>query len=194
MNLLVIGLVLFLGVHSVRIVADTWRRHTISRIGLGAWKAAYALLALAGLVLIVLGWQAARTAPQVLWMAPVWMKHAAALLTLIAFVLVAAAYVPGNSIKAAVGHPMVTGVKVWALAHVFVNGTLAGTVLFGAFLVWSIVDYVACRRRDRRDGVTYPRGPILRTVIAVVLGVVAWAAFAFWLHPMLIGVAPMGRY
>jgi uncharacterized membrane protein len=193
MTLLVIGLVLFLGVHSVRIFADDWRRHTVSRIGLGAWKAAYSLLSIAGFVLIVIGWGEARTAPQVLWAAPLWMKHAASLFTLLAFVLLAAAYVPGNAIKAAVGHPMVAGVKLWAFVHLLVNGTVAGVLLFGSFLAWAVLDYVASRRRDRREGVVRARGSVSRTIITVVIGVAAWAAFAFWGHAALIGVAPLGR-
>lgn len=193
MSLLVIGLLLFLGAHSAGIFAEPWRRHTIARIGLGAWKAAYSLVSIAGFVLIVLGWQAARTAPEVLWVAPLWMKHAAALFSLLAFILVAAAYVPGNAIKAAVGHPMVAGVKLWALVHLIVNGSLAGVVLFGSFLAWAIVDYIVSRRRDRREGITYSRGPASRTLITVAVGVIAWAVFAFWLHSVLIGIAPLGR-
>lgn len=193
MSLLVLGLVLFLGVHSVRIVADGWRRHTISRIGLGAWKAAYSLVSIAGFVLIVIGWGEARTAPQVLWVVPLWMKHAASLFTLLAFVLLAAAYVPGNSIKAAVGHPMVAGVKLWAFVHLLVNGTVAGVLLFGSFLAWAVIDYVASRRRDRREGVVRARGSLGATAATVVIGVAAWAAFAFWGHAALIGIAPLGR-
>ena len=193
MSLLVLGLVLFLGVHSVRIVADGWRRHTISRIGLGAWKAAYSLIAIAGFVLIVFGWAAARTAPQVLWIAPLWMKHAASLFTLVAFVLLAAAYVPGNAIKAAVGHPMVASVKLWAFVHLLVNGTVAGVLLFGSFLAWAVIDYVASRRRDRREGAVRARGSLGATVVTVVIGVAVWAAFAFWGHAALIGIAPLGR-
>lgn len=193
MTLLVIGLMLFLGVHSVRIVAEPWRRHMISRLGLGAWKAAYSLIAIAGLTLIVMGWSQARLSPQVLWVAPVWMKHLAALCTVFAFILLTAAYVPGNAIRAALGHPMVAGVKLWALSHLLVSGTLAGTVLFSSFLVWATVDFVSARRRDRRDGVSYYRGPWVRNFIAVVLGLVSWGLFAFWIHPWLIGLAPLGR-
>mgnify|MGYP001765309033 CR=1 FL=1 len=193
MSLLVLGLVLFLGVHSVRIFADTWRRHTISRMGLGAWKAAYSLVSIAGFVLIVFGWSAARSAPEVLWIAPLWMKHAASLFTLVAFVLLAAAYVPGNAIKAAVGHPMVAGVKLWAFVHLLVNGTVAGVLLFGSFLAWAVIDYVASRRRDRREGLVRARGSLGASVATVVIGVAAWAAFAFWGHAALIGIAPLGR-
>lgn len=190
MSLLVIGLVIFLGVHSVRIVADPWRSQVIARIGPGAWKLGYSLLSIAGFAAIVVGWGEARQSPQLLWAAPLWLRHAAALFTLAAFVLLAAAYVPRNAIKAAVGHPMIAGVKLWALVHLLVDGTVAGVLLFGSFLVWSIFDFVAARRRDRRDGVRPAPARAWATLITLAIGVAAWAVFAFWLHREWIGVAP----
>jgi uncharacterized membrane protein len=192
MIVMVLGLVLFLGVHSVRVFADDWRAAQIAARGEGAWKGVYSLLSIAGFVLIVYGYGLTRTAPVELWNPPVWTRHLASLLTLAAFVLLAAAYVPRTRIKAAVGHPMVLGVKVWAFAHLLSNGRLADLVLFGAFLVWAIVLYGASRRRDRRTGTRYVAGPASRDAIAVVVGVAAWAAFAFWLHASLIGVRPFG--
>ena len=193
MSLFVFGLALFLGVHSVRIVADSWRQRTLARIGAGVWRAGYALIALTGFVLLVMGWDQVRMAPQILWVAPEGMKHFAGLVTVFAFILLTAAYVPANAIKAAVGHPMVAGVILWALVHLLASGTLAGTILFGSFLVWSVLDFMAARRRDRRDGVTYARGPAVRTVITVMLGLVSWGLFAFWLHAWLIDIAPLGQ-
>jgi uncharacterized membrane protein len=192
MTLLILGLVLFLGVHSTRIVADGWRTATIARIGEMPWKAIYSLLSIAGFVLLVVGYGAARQSPVVLFAPPVWTRHLAALLTIPAFVLLAAAYVPGNAIKRAVGHPMMAGVKVWALAHLLANGTLADVLLFGTFLSWAVLGFIAARRRDRAAGTTSPAGPGSRTAIAVVAGLVAWAVFAFALHRPLIGVAPFG--
>jgi uncharacterized membrane protein len=192
MTLLILGLVLFLGVHSTRIVADGWRTATIARIGEMPWKGIYSLLSIAGFVLLVVGYGAARQSPVVLFAPPVWTRHLAALLTIPAFVLLAAAYVPGNAIKRAVGHPMMAGVKVWALAHLLANGTLADVLLFGTFLSWAVLGFIAARRRDRAAGTTYPAGPGSRTAIAVVAGLVAWAVFAFALHRPLIGVAPFG--
>jgi uncharacterized membrane protein len=190
MIVMVLGLVLFLGVHSVRVFADDWRGAQIAARGEGAWKGVYSLLSIVGFVLIVYGYGLSRTAPVDLWQPPVWTRHLASLLTLASFVLLAAAYVPGTRIKAAVGHPMVLGVKVWAFAHLLSNGRLADVVLFGSFLVWAIVLYGASRRRDRRDGVRRVAGPASRDAIAVIAGVAAWAAFAFWLHAVLIGVRP----
>ena len=189
---LVAGLLLFLGVHSTRVFADGWRSRTLARIGEMPFKGMYALLSLAGLMLLGWGYGVAGQQPVVLWSPPVAMRHVAALLTLVAFVLLAATYVPGNQIKARLHHPMVLSVKVWALAHLLANGTLAAVVLFGGFLVWAIVLFAVSRRRDRRDHTVYATGTTGATVITVVAGVVAWAVFAIWLHKAWIGVAPFG--
>lgn len=190
MTLLIIGLIVFLGVHSVRIVADGWRAQQIARLGELTWKGIYSVIALVGFVLIVWGYGEARTVPTVLWNPPIWTRHLAFVLTLIAFILIAAAYVPQTRIKAAVGHPMVAGVKTWAFAHLLANGTLADLLLFGSFLVWAIADYIAARRRDRAAGTVYIKGPVSRDVTAVAVGAVAWAAFALYLHAWWIGVRP----
>ena len=192
MTLLLLGLALFLGVHSTRIVANDWRAATIARIGEKPWKAIYSLLSIAGFVLLAIGYGAARQAPVVVYAPPVWTRHLAALLTIPAFVLLVAAYVPGNAIKRVIGHPMVAGVKLWALAHLLANGTLADVLLFGGFLAWAVLSFTAARRRDRAAGTTYPAGPGSRTAITVVVGLAAWAVFAFALHRPLIGVAPFG--
>jgi uncharacterized membrane protein len=192
MELLVTGLVIFLGVHSVRMLAEDWRVRMRARLGEGAWKGLYSLLSLLGLALIAWGFDLAREQPLVLWSPPVGMRHAASLLTLLAFVLLAAAYVPGNAIKARVHHPMVLGVKAWALAHLLATGMLAHLLLFGSFLVWAVFNFSISRRRDGRDGVQYPPGRWTATVVTLVLGVAGWAVFAFGLHGLLIGIKPYG--
>ena len=194
MNLvyLVLGLLVFLGVHSVRIVAEPWRLRTRERLGEPVWKGLYSLLSLLGLGLIIWGFGLARQTPVQLWSPPVGMRHLASLLTLISFVLLAAAYVPRNSIKARLHHPMVLAVKTWALAHLLANGNVAHVLLFGAFLVWAVLNFKASRQRDRRDGTVYIRGNTGATLITLVLGVAAWLAFAMWLHGYLIGVRPFG--
>ena len=192
MTYLVLGLFIFLGVHSVRIVADDWRSRTRARLGALPWKGLYALASLLGLALIVWGFGLARQQPVQLWSPPLAMRHLASLLTLISFVLLAAAYVPGNSIKARLHHPMVLAVTVWALAHLLSNGNLAHVLLFGSFLLWAIVDFSAARRRDRLAGTRYAVGTAGSTGITVALGVGGWIAFALWLHGLLIGVRPLG--
>jgi uncharacterized membrane protein len=179
-------------VHSVRIVADEWRSAFIARRGDGTWKGLYSVASVVGLVLIVWGYGLARQQPVVLWTPPRGMNHAAALLTLIAFVLLAATYVPRNHIKAALHHPMVAGVKIWAFAHLISNGTLADVVLFGSFLLWAVLSFSAARRRDRTQRIDYAPGTASGTALTVVAGVAFWAVFAFWAHGALIGVRPLG--
>jgi uncharacterized membrane protein len=211
MLLLVLGLVLFLGAHSVRIVAEGWRASTIASIGEKPWKGAYSLVSIAGFVLIVVGFSLARQqGPHLLWAAPpVWTRHLAALLTLFAFVLVTAAYVPGNAIKLAVRDPMVLGVAVWAFAHLLANNTEVDFVLFAPFAAWAVADYVAAQRRRTKAGA--PAGPssphgsaqakaaeragvakASSTILTLVVGAIAWAVFAFWIHGWWIGVRPFG--
>jgi len=192
MTFLILGLVIFLGVHSVRIVAEDWRTQTRSKIGENAWKGAYTLLSIAGFALLIYGFGQARQQPVVLWPAMGWTRHLAALLMLLSFILLMAAYVPGNGLKARVHHPMILGVKVWALAHLLSNNTLADLLLFGSFVVWAVLNFRAARGRDRALGTVYPAGSLVPTLVTVAVGVVAYGAFAFWAHAVLIGVKPMG--
>lgn len=189
---LILGLVAFLGAHSVRIVGEDWRNAARVRMGENAYKGLYSLVSLVGFALIVWGFGIARETPVLLWSPPVGMRHAASLLTLVAFVLLAAAYVPRNAIKSRVHHPMVLGVKSWALAHLIATGGLAQLVLFGSFLAWGVVLYITSRRRDRALGTTYPAGTTIGTVLTLVIGVAAWALFAFKLHGLLMGIRPFG--
>ncbi|MDP3311481.1 MAG: NnrU family protein [Polaromonas sp.] len=192
MLILLLGLLVFLGVHSVRIVADSWRSATIARVGELPWKAVFAVLSIIGFVLIVWGFSLARQQPVQLWMPPRGMRHLASLLTLIAFVLLAATYVPRNAIKARLHHPMVLAVKVWALAHLLSNGNLSHVILFGTFLVWAVLSFRAARARDRAAGTVYAAGTLGGTLATVVVGVAGWALFAFWAHGALIGIRPIG--
>jgi uncharacterized membrane protein len=193
MIVLILGLILFLGVHSVRIFAEGWRSAQIARRGEGAYKGLYTLASIVGLGLIIWGYGLARAQPVVLWAPQLWARHLASLLMLFAFILLAAAYVPNNGIKSWVHHPMVLGVKVWALAHLLANHTLADLLLFGSFLVWAVLNFRAARARDRAGQVRYATGTLGGTLGAVVAGIAAWAVFAFWAHGFLFGVAPLGR-
>ena len=192
MTLLLLGLVLFLGIHSVRIFAEDWRTARIAAMGPNAWKALYSVISIVGFALLVYGYGLSREAPVDLWDPPRWTRHLAALLTLPVFILIAAAYVPGTRIKATLKHPMILGVKTWALAHLLSNGRLADAILFGAFLAWAILDFRAARQRDRQQGLTYAATGVTRDIVVVVIGLAAWAAFALYLHGPLIGVRPFG--
>lgn len=191
MTLLIVGLIVFLGAHSLRIFADSWRSAQIARMGEGPWKGLYSLVSIAGFVLLIWGYGRARAATAVLWQPPSWTHYPAAVLVLVAFVLVVSAYVRRTRIKASLHHPMVLGVKSWAFGHLIANGTLADIVLFGSILVWAILDFAALRRRDRIAGTVYPAGTVGRDALAVAIGVAAWAVFAFYLHERWIGVRPL---
>ena len=192
MWLLIIGLVLFLGIHSARIFAENRRTQFIAARGDNAWKGIYSLVSLVGFVLLIYGYGIARQQPVVIWTPPAGMRHAAILLTWIAFIFLVAAYIPKNQIKAAVHHPMVLSVKVWALAHLLANGTLHDIVLFGGFLIWAVACFAASRKRDRRLGTQYPTGGLAGSLMTIAVGSAVWASFAIWLHLWLIGVKPFG--
>lgn len=193
MSALLLGLLVFLGVHSLRIVAPAWREAQIARLGEGPWKGLYSLASAVGLGLIVWGYAQSRTAPVDLWLPPLWTRHLAVLLVWPAFILLTAAYVPGTRIKAKLHHPMLLGVKLWAAAHLLANGRLADLLLFGGFLLWAVLDFRSARGRDRVAGTPYPPGQGARDLVALVIGTLAWAVFAFWAHAWLFGVAPLGR-
>lgn len=190
MAILLLGLAIFFAAHSVRIVAEDWRGAQIARLGANGWRGLYSLVSILGLALIVWGYGATRADPIAIWDPPAWTRHLAALLTLPAFVLIAAAYVPGTRIKASLGHPMILGIKLWAIAHLIANGRLADLLLFGAFLVWAIFDFKAARARDRAAGTRYAAISAARDIVAVAIGTLAWAAFALYAHAWLIGVKP----
>ena len=190
MTILILGLIIFLGLHSVRIFAEDWRNATRARIGANAWKGLYSVASLVGLGLIIWGYSLARATPVVIWTPPPFTRHVAALLVVIAFVFIAAAYIPRNGIKTRLHHPMTLGVKIWALAHLLANGTLHDIVLFGSFLVWSVLLFRASRKRDVALGTGYPAGSGGGTALTVVAGIVGALIFAIWLHAPLIGVRP----
>ena len=137
-----------------------------------------------------MAWRASSQQPVALWQPPAGMRHVAALLMLIAFVLLAATYVPRNALKARLHHPMVLSVKVWALAHLLSNGNLADLLLFGGFLLWAVLSFRAARARDRSTQARYPAATAAGTAMTLLVGIVAWAVFAFWAHAALIGVRP----
>ena len=191
MLLLIIGLVMFLGVHSIRTLAPQWRLSFIEQRGQSAFKGLYSVLSLVGLVFIVIGYGQSRIEPQFIWFPPPVMALIAALLMLFSFVLLAATYVPGNRIKVMLGHPMAAGVKIWAFSHLIANGRLGDMILFGAFLIWAIVSYTQSRKADRAEGIVRTSSnSIAVDSITVVIGIGAWLVFALWAHLKLIGVSP----
>jgi uncharacterized membrane protein len=203
MALLILGLVLFLGAHSTRIFAENWRQAALERLGEKAFKGANALVSLVGFGLLIYGFDQVRWDSPALWAPPVWVKHVAALLMLLSLVLLASAYAPRNAIKAKLHHPMVLSVKVWALAHLLANPRVADLVLFGAFLLWSVLNFRAARKRDRLAAASAqetgeagtlpaPEVSLAATLRAVGIGVVVWAVLVSRGHEWLFGVSPLG--
>jgi uncharacterized membrane protein len=188
MAVLIIGLLVFLGVHSVALAAPAVRSRAIARIGEGGWKGIYSLIAAAGLVLIIYGFHLAREAPVALYSPPGWMRYVTLLLMLPVFPLLIAAYLPGR-IKTGMKHPLLAAVKFWALAHLLSNGRLADLLLFGGFLAWAVVDRISLKRRVQAVPAA-PPGPF-NDLIAVVLGLVLYLFFIEWAHLRLFGVSPL---
>ncbi|TDR79936.1 NnrU family protein [Paludibacterium purpuratum] len=189
MMLLLLGLLVFIGMHSVRIWAPAWRGAQITRLGWLYWRAIHSLAALVGLVLIVKGYAEARALPGVYWQLPFAARHGMLLVMLLSFILLTASQVPGSHIKQRVGHPMSLGLVLWSSMHLLFNGRPAALVLFGAFLAWSLTLTVVSLRRDRAAGVQYPEGRLSRDLLVCAIGVVAWLTFILVLHQRLIGVA-----
>jgi uncharacterized membrane protein len=189
MGYLILGLVAFLGVHSVSIVAPGWRDATAARMGERAWKGVYSLISIASFVLLIWGYGLARMEPVALYTPPPALRWASVALMLPAFPLLFAAYFPGR-ISAALKHPMLAAVKFWALAHLLSNGMLADVLLFGGFLVWAVADRISFKRRRQRFIRTAPPRP-WNDVVAVVAGLAVYALFVFWLHVRWFGVSPL---
>ena len=195
MNNLLLGLLLFLGMHSVRIFAEPGRQALRARIGANAFKGLYALLSLLGFYLLLKGYGEARLSPIPVWAPPKGMRHLAVLLMLPAMVLLVAAYIPRNALKNRLHHPMVLSVKVWALAHLSCNGNLADLVLFGSFLAWAVLCFRAARQRDRaaENELIETPGPLRqRTLLTWGIGIAAWLVLLAGGHTYLVGVSPLG--
>jgi uncharacterized membrane protein len=189
---LILGIVVFLGMHSVRIVAPHMRARIIAKRGEGAWKGIYTIVSLAGFVLLVWGYGQARAVSPVLYNPPFWMSHVTLLLMVPAMIFLVASQVPAGRIKAAVKHPMLLAVKIWALAHLLANGDVASLILFLSFLGWAVADRISEKRR-LQAGITRPvvAGSPRNDAIAIVVGLVLYILFVWRLHEWLIGVPPL---
>lgn len=191
MTILVLGLLLFLGMHSIRMVADGWRARLVERIGEPRWQAVYGAVSGLGFVLLIWGFGLARAETVEIWSPPLWSRHLTAIFTLPAMILIAAAYVPKSRIKARIGHPMVVGTALWALAHLIANGRIEGMLLFGGILIWAMFDFRSLRRRDRIAGISHGQGTAAGDGIAIGAGIVGWLLFVAFLHAYLMGVQPL---
>ncbi|MEL6868424.1 MAG: NnrU family protein [Pseudomonadota bacterium] len=187
---LIIGLAIFLGMHSIAIVAPQGRDRLFAQFGPLGWRAIYSIVSIAGFVLIVHGYAVARLSPTMIWQPPAFMSHITALLMLPVFIFLVAAYMPGK-IQSALKHPMLVAVKLWALAHLLANGMLADIILFGSFLAWAVVDRISLKRRTQKAMVSMPVTGA-NDIIAIIVGIGLYVAFVLHLHVALIGVRPIG--
>jgi uncharacterized membrane protein len=190
MSTMIVGLLIFLGVHSIAIVAPAWRDATAARLGMPGWKGLYSVVSLVGFWLMLQGYATARLEPTLVWVPPTGLRHVAALLMLPVFPLLLATYLPGR-IRSAARHPMLAAVKFWALAHLVSNGMLADIVLFGSLLAWAVVDRISLKRRAPRPAPAAPATP-WNDVLAVALGLALYAGFVMNWHHRLFGVSPFG--
>jgi uncharacterized membrane protein len=190
MALFLVGLVIFLGLHSVSIVAPAWRDAQVARLGERPWKGLYAVVSIISFVLMLYGYGLARQSPVVLYSPPVALRHFTLLLMLPVFPLFIAAYMPGR-IRTATKHPMLLAVQLWALAHLLANGTLNDLLLFGGFLAWAVIDHISVKHRASVRPVPGARAGPLNDVIAVVAGLGLYAFTLLWAHLHVIGVSPL---
>lgn len=192
MLLLIAGLILFLGFHSLRIVAPGVRPGLIERLGENGWRVLYSAASLATLAVLVWGFAEARTEAPVLWYPPVWTRHIALTLMLPAMICLVASALPTGHIRQKLKFPLTVAVKIWALAHLIANGELSSILLFTAFLGWAVALRIALKKAVARGELAYPVFVSARyDVIAIIAGIALWVWMIFGLHEWLIGVPPL---
>ncbi len=190
MTVLIAGLVIFLGMHSISIVSAGGRDALAEKFGEFGWKLIYGIVSIIGFYLIIKGYAAARLDPTLVWVPPTWTRHLAALLMLPIFIFFFASYLPGK-ISTALKHPQLVAVKAWAAGHLIANGMLHDIILFGAVLAWAVADRISMKKRKERPRPQAPKSGI-NDVLALFAGLAAYAGFALWAHAAWIGVRPFG--
>lgn len=189
MALLILGLIVFLGAHSISIVKPELRERFVARFGVMAWQGVYAVISIAGFAMLVSGYGSVQHTEYMLYDPPAWLRHVTLLLMLPVFPLLLATYLPGR-VQTAAKHPMLLAVKIWALAHLLANGGIADILLFGSFLAWAVADRISLKRRIGPPVQGAPAMPA-NDAIAIVGGLAIYLAFIFGLHHALIGVSPI---
>ena len=188
---MILGLILFFGVHTLTTQREL-RAWVIGSMGESSYKIGYALASVAGLALVTWGFANYRATGWIdVWNPPTAFKHITVGLMLPAVIMVVASYIRGR-IYTTLKHPMLTGIKLWAAAHLLANGDLGSIILFGSFLAWAVFDRISLKRRVDAGGPPIPVGGPGNDLIAIAVGVVAYLALAFAFHPVVIGVPVVG--
>lgn len=188
---MILGLAIFIGAH-VFVTMRARRAAAVARLGEGAYKGLFSIISLVGIILIVYGFAGYRAAGMIpIWSPPTWTRHLAATLVLPAVIFVVAAYIRGD-IARVLKHPMLVGVKLWAVAHLLANGDLGGIILFGSILAWAVYDRITLKRRSDPGAPPIPTGGRTNDIIAVVVGIVLYLVLGFWFHPYVIGLRVFG--
>jgi len=192
MLLLVVALILFIAVHLIRVLAPGFRLAMIAKVGRAGWIVIQSLLSLATLVLLVYAFGEARQTTGILYNPPMGMAHLTATLMLVAMICLVAGLLPAGYISTKTKHPIVLAIKIWALSHLLSNGETSSVLLFVAFLAWGVILRIALKKRVRAGEIALrPFRSGRFDIIAVVVGIVLWAAFIWKLHYWLIGVYPL---
>lgn len=190
MFILLLGLLIFLGMHSFSMLRAP-RAAMVGRLGENGFKGLYSVVSLIGFLLIIWGYGVYRSAGYIpVWQPPVWTKHLSALLMLPVLPLLFSAYAKGF-VKARLKHPMILAVKAWALSHLLANGDLGSMLLFGGFLAWAVIAFISMRRRPVDENATFVPNPG-QDAAAILGGLIAYGAMIFGLHRYLIGVGVFG--
>jgi uncharacterized membrane protein len=192
LTIMIIGLAVFLGAHVFTSLREQ-RAAVVARLGLGPYKGLYALVSVVGIALIAYGFARYRAEGMIdLWYPPPWMRHVNNAILWPAMVCIAAAYIPGD-IKRVLKHPMLVGIKLWALGHLLANGDLSSIILFGSFLVWAGYDRASLKWRSDPGAPAFGLGGRDCDTIAVIVGTLLYVALGFWFHPYVIGVPAFAR-
>lgn len=191
MLMIILGLVVFFGVHSIRVVAPEWRQVAMLKHGVMRWRLRFGLITLLATALIIMGYMQMRVAPTILWTPPVWTRHIAGLMMLLSLYFVGSAIIPKTTMKRLMGYPMLIAVKLWAFSHLISNGELVDLIVFGSFLIWSTVMFSISRRRDRKAGVVAGESSVEFDLAAFVFAMVSWFAIVFYLHEIVFGVSAL---
>jgi uncharacterized membrane protein len=185
--IMILGLAVFLGSH-VFVTLRPQRAAVVARLGEGPYKGLFSLVSLVGIVLIAWGFAHYRATGWIdIWSPPPWTRHVTLLLVWPAIICIVAAYIRGDIMRV-LKHPMLVGVKLWALAHLISNGDLGSIILFGSILAWAVFDRITLKRRSDPGAPPFPVGGRRNDFFAVALGTLIYFALGFWFHPWAIGV------